>query len=268
VLADSYDVILIGESLPGLVAAALLARKGHRVLVVEPVDPAGPVSPIFKSDGFIFPKGPLLFLGLHREGLYEKVFTELGLSLSLLKKEGSVFARPVPPFQLLLPTHRLNFFSKWEEFLEELRREFPQEVQAAREFSKKIQETGRILDLFHHQPFPQWRPSLKDRSNQFLDLVQYRLTLRKLKRVSAIEYIQSYGLSLGFQKLMELVGLFFYRQPLSELRALDLVSLLNLVHQEVVEVREGRINLAKIFLSRLKEYRGELLRDSKLSGIV
>jgi hypothetical protein len=35
-------------------------------------------------------------------------------------------------------------------------------------------------------------------------------------------------------KLMELISLFFYRQPLSELRALDLVSLLNLVHQEVV----------------------------------
>ena len=267
-LADSYDVILIGESLPGLVATALLARKGHRVLVIDPADPSGPQAPVFKSNGFIFPKGPLLFLGLQREGLYEKVFTELGLSLSLLKKEGAVFARPVPPFQLLLPTHRLNFSSKWEEFLEELRREFPQEHQPAREFSKAIQETGRILDLFHHLPFPQWRPSIKDRSHQFMDLVRYWLILRKLKSISARDYIRSYGLSLEFQKLMELVSLFFYRQPLSGLSALDLVSLLNLIHQEVVEVREGRPNLVKIFVSRLKEHRGEVLRGAHLTGIL
>ncbi len=136
-LEDTYDVILIGESLPGLITSALLVRRGHRVLVLEPADLAGSASPVFKSDGFIFPKGPLLFLGLHREGLYEKIFTELGLSLSLLKKEGSVFGRPVPPFQLLFPTHRLNFFSKWEEFLEELRREFPEERAVLRADGKR-----------------------------------------------------------------------------------------------------------------------------------
>lgn len=267
-LADTYDVILIGESLPGLITSALLARRGHRVLVLEPVDSDGTASPVFKSDGFIFPKGPLLFLGLHREGLYEKIFSELGLSLSLLKKEGTLFGRPVPPFQLLLPTHRLNFFSKWEEFLDELRREFPEELQAVRAFTKTVQETGRILEPFHHLPFPQWRPSLKDRSRQFFDLAQYWSTLRRLKGVAALDYVHSQGLALELQKLLELISLFFYQRPLSDLRALDLVSLLNLAHHEVVEVREGWSNLAKIFISRLKEYRGEFLRDIKLGGII
>jgi phytoene dehydrogenase-like protein len=268
VLADSYDVILIGKSLPGLVASALVARKGHRVLVLDPASSAETVSPVFKSDGFIFPKGSLLFLGLHREGLYEKIFTELGLSLSLLKKEGSVFVRPVPPFQLLLPAHRLNFSSKWEEFLEEIRREFPQELQEFREFSKTVQETGRILNLFHHLPFPQWRPSFKERYDQFFDLVRYWFTLRRLKRVSALDHIESFRLSVELQKLIELICLFFYRRPLSDLYALDLVSLLDLVHQEVVEVRGGDINLKRIFISRLKEYRGEFLTDTQLSGIL
>jgi len=268
VLADRYDVILIGESLPGLITSALLARRGYRVLVLEHTDSAVSASPIFKSDGFTFPKGPLLFLGLHREGLYEKVFTELGLSLSLLKKEGIVFGRPVPPFQLILPSHRLNFFSKGEEFLEELKREFPEELQASRTFTKTVQEAGRILDPFHHLPFPQWRPSLKDRSRQFLDLVQYWSTSRRLKHVAALDYIQSYGLSLELLKLLELISLFFYQRPLSDLHALELVSLLILARHEVVEVREGWVNLAKIFISRLKEYRGEFLKDIKLGGII
>lgn len=267
-IADTYDVILIGESLPGLITSALLARRGHRVLVLEPADSTGSASPVFKSDGFIFPRGPLLFMGLHREGLYEKIFTELGLSLSLLKKEGTVFGRPVPPFQLILPSHRINFFSKSQELLDELEREFPEELRAIRAFTKTVQEIGRTLDLFHHLPFPQWRPSLKDRSRQFLDLAQYWSTSRRLKRVAALDYIRSYGLSLELQKLLELISLFFYQRPLSHLCALELVSLLTLAHHEIVEVREGWVNLAKIFISRLKEYRGEFLRDIKLSGII
>jgi phytoene dehydrogenase-like protein len=268
VLADKYDVILIGQSLSGLITAALLARRGYHVAVLEPDDSGDATAQFFKSNGFRFPKGPLLFLGLHREGIYEKIFSELGLSLSLLKKEGTLFGRPVPPFQLLLPSHRVNFFSKWEEFSDELKREFPEELQAVRAFEKTVQETGRILDPFHHLPFPRWRPSLKDRSRQFLELIRYWSTIRRLNRISALEYVRSNGLSFELQKLLELMSLFFYQRPLADLGSLEMISLLSLAHHEVVEVREGWLSLAQVFISRIKEYRGEVMGNIQPSGVI
>lgn len=268
VLADTYDVILIGRSLTGFITAALLARRGCHVAVLESTSSEDSISPFFESTGFRFPKGPLLFLGLDREGLYEKIFSELGLSLSLLKKEGALLGRPVPPFQLLLPSHRLNFYSKWEEYSDELKREFPEELQSIRSFDETVQKTGRILDAFHHLPFPRWGPSLKDRSRQFFELIRYRSTVQGLSRLTALKFLISRGVSLELQKLLELTSLLFYQRPLSNLSALELISFLSLAHHEVVEVREGWSSLAQVFITKIKENRGMVLKDLQLSGLI
>lgn len=55
------DAIVIGAGLGGLMAAAKLARRGRRVLVLEKKSLPGGTSYVFRRGGYAFPMGPLAF---------------------------------------------------------------------------------------------------------------------------------------------------------------------------------------------------------------
>ncbi|MEM9979321.1 MAG: NAD(P)/FAD-dependent oxidoreductase [Cyanobacteria bacterium P01_D01_bin.2] len=61
---DSYDVVVIGSGIGGLVAAGLLARYGRRVLVCESHTLPGGAAHAFKRQGFTFDSGPSFYCGL------------------------------------------------------------------------------------------------------------------------------------------------------------------------------------------------------------
>lgn len=60
----SYDVVVIGSGIGGLVAAGLLARYGRRVLVCESHTLPGGAAHAFKRQGFTFDSGPSFYCGL------------------------------------------------------------------------------------------------------------------------------------------------------------------------------------------------------------
>ena len=56
-IPESIDVIVIGSGIGGLTTAALLARRGKRVLVVEQHDKLGGCTHSFDENGFEFDSG-------------------------------------------------------------------------------------------------------------------------------------------------------------------------------------------------------------------
>jgi len=52
-MADSYDVIVIGGGLGGLIAAGLVARAGHKTLLIERDHDAGGAATTYRAGGLI-----------------------------------------------------------------------------------------------------------------------------------------------------------------------------------------------------------------------
>lgn len=116
-IEQSYQLVVIGDHLGGLAAAALGAKRGKRVLLLE--DAGEPPE-----------QRPLEYLnaicgGPEREEGLGSFFHELGLSPFGPLGDDRIHFRPLlPPLQVILPEHRVNIYQDRVARNWEMEREF------------------------------------------------------------------------------------------------------------------------------------------------
>ena len=136
-----YDACVVGSQVGGAVAAALLARRGFRVLEVDH-DGRGAG---YVDGGYLLPWRPSLFPSPRLMPAAESALDELGAAAQV--------ARTLRPLgrglHLFLPRHRLDLPTAAEPLAAELKREWPGEdsaFQAAlRELDALFEDGGRLL---------------------------------------------------------------------------------------------------------------------------
>lgn len=74
-------MVVIGAGIGGLTTAALLAKRGYSVLVLEQALISGGCASTFKRQGFTFDVGATQVAGLESGGIHHRIFTELGVEL-------------------------------------------------------------------------------------------------------------------------------------------------------------------------------------------
>ncbi|MGA1474375.1 MAG: C-3',4' desaturase CrtD [Prochlorothrix sp.] len=74
-------ILVIGGGIGGLTAAALLADRGYRVILLEQAQVLGGCASTFQRRGFTFDVGATQVAGLEPGGIHHRIFTELGLDL-------------------------------------------------------------------------------------------------------------------------------------------------------------------------------------------
>jgi hypothetical protein len=138
--ARVYDAIVLGPSLGGAFAAALLARRGLRVLWAEHGGPG----PAYTHQGFLFPTQALPLPLPRALPPLEDALSELGLTTQVSRA-----LRPlVPALQLILPRHRLDLPLDDARRLAECNREFGKGGAHIAEMVKQLGTAHTATDAF------------------------------------------------------------------------------------------------------------------------
>ncbi len=133
-----YDVVVCGGDLPGVIAAALLGRRGLRVLLCghdrEPTT--------FQAGGYTLTTGPGLLPPPDSEAV-TRILRELNY-VQIIRQRAPQLS---PPFQLLLPDARLDFGPNTEAMERQFAREFPSSPGLAAALARIHEISARLEPL-------------------------------------------------------------------------------------------------------------------------
>lgn len=112
-----YDVVVVGARLASLAAAALLGKRGHRVLVLAHDE----LSPTYPLGPFVLPRAAFNFLPASSAAA-RRLVSELALQTTFRQRAAAID----PAFQVVLPTARFDLAADRTHLVREIEREFPE----------------------------------------------------------------------------------------------------------------------------------------------
>ncbi len=138
----SFDAIIIGSGIGGLVTATQLAAKGARVLVLERYLIPGGSAGYFDRQGYRFDVGASMIFGFGKQGttnLLTRALAAVGEQIETIPDAVQV--------QYHLPNHLdIKVHRDYELFLQELIAKFPQEAQGIRKFYDECWQVFNCLN--------------------------------------------------------------------------------------------------------------------------
>ena len=122
ILKDEYEVLIIGAGVGGLTAAALLARQGIDVLVLEQSHQPGGCCSSLRVDDFTFDTAASILYGFGEAGYHvaRTVFDSLGQHVEVIPRDSA--------YSMLFGDQRVDFHRDRNAFTSELGALFPQQA--------------------------------------------------------------------------------------------------------------------------------------------
>lgn len=124
----TYDVIIIGAGIGGLVCGCYLAKAGLKVLMVEQHFKPGGYCTSFRRKGFIFDAAAHSFGSYRKKGNMRLILEALDLNKRLRIK------RSVPSDIIITPDFTITFWETIDKTTQKLQDAFPQEAENIRNF--------------------------------------------------------------------------------------------------------------------------------------
>jgi all-trans-retinol 13,14-reductase len=145
--AAKYDIVIIGSGIGGLICGNLLCREGYKVCVLEKNKQIGGSLQTFSRDKTIFDSGVHYIGGLDKgQNLYQ-IFNYLGVmdKLKLQRMDMDGFDRII----IGKDRHEYRLAQGYENFVQQLLKDFPGEETAIRNYCEKVKDTCSKFPLYN-----------------------------------------------------------------------------------------------------------------------
>ncbi|MEP7237337.1 MAG: NAD(P)/FAD-dependent oxidoreductase [Ferruginibacter sp.] len=146
-MTEEFDIVIIGSGMGGLICADVLGREGYKICVLEKNKQIGGCLQTYVRDRVIFDSGVHYLGGLGKgQNLYQ-VFKYLGIldKLKLQKMDEDVFDKII----IENDEKEYVFAQGYENFIQHLLKDFPNEEKALRLYCDKIKEVCSKFPLYN-----------------------------------------------------------------------------------------------------------------------
>jgi phytoene dehydrogenase-like protein len=261
-MAPMIDVIVIGAGLGGLMAAAKLARRGRKVLLVEKKFLPGGTSYVFRRGGYSFPMGPLSF---SFPGRVHDFLEEAGAAeMVSFRRNG---------FELRTPSLDVMMSQSLPDMESSLAGLFPEEKAGLGEFFRQLGEAisvSKDMDLWH----PDFRPCQWSSDSGAGSGAEARAT--EVRRLSGIPAALLLGRLIANGPLRNFLGSMGTSPP--EMSMLNLALMWNVMAEEGIWFPScGVHGIADLLRRKVRDHGGEvrlsepvrriIVRDGRAAGV-
>jgi hypothetical protein len=268
VYRSSYDTVILGAGLGALVAGTILARTGNKTMILEEKSHPGGACTLITREGYPFVISPVLLLGLEKDGYCDQLFSELGLSLAMLKRPGGLLKRPNPFLQVVTEGYRLDLLVNRAEQLADYKREWGDAALAFQRFYQDLDNLDRrVYCFFYKKNLPGPPMPLRQRLDELQQSLRRRWMIRNYSCLNGQKHLSQFNLPSDFLKIMEWLNLLWDGGGLEQSSALRLLLKLSLMSREVTRPVGGLIRVCELLAKICLEYRGEIRYQQGITSI-
>ncbi|MFO0678055.1 MAG: hypothetical protein U0169_16085 [Polyangiaceae bacterium] len=249
-MANHYDAVIVGSGTGALVAAAILARRTWRVLLVG----QGRKPPTYHHEGLVFARRTFAF-GIGATASWANVLGELAERNGWKRR----VATPKAAVQFVTGDVRLDLSGDDTRFLRDLERAYGAEATGAFASVRAVEEVGLELDTLVSGD-PAFLPSTKKDERD----AERRLAGAFASAAPAAH--RPWG-SASLRRAME-VYVSFASHLRSQVPPVAFLRLAAAVRQGTVEVQGGEAGLVDFLVERARAHGADVKLDAKLVEVV